>query len=95
MAPAHRTRSEHVDYTWISAGVDHIKHESRIARGGYGEVHKVQVSLGFAADVLEMRNEITGEVVVLLLLLTIRSLLEKFFAFSETLAKRISTTRLE
>lgn len=60
MPPSRKTKRSQPDHRWIAGGMRGVKHEKLIARGGYGEVHKVNLS--FALLTMQMFNEGTGEV---------------------------------
>jgi hypothetical protein len=45
---------------WVAGGMRGIKHEAFIARGGFGEVHKVTSC--FTSLTLQMLNKMNGQV---------------------------------
>ena len=60
--PPHRkpAKKNQQNYGWVAGGMFGIKHEAFIARGGFGEVHKV--SSCFTSLTLQMVNERNGQV---------------------------------
>jgi len=46
--PPQRTKKNQHNYGWVAGGMRGLKHEAFIARGGFGEVHKVTALLYFS-----------------------------------------------
>ena len=93
MPPARKnSKSKQDEYGWVAGGMRGIKHEAFIARGGFGEVHKVTVRS--TSLTIKMLNEITGMVIYRFNgCLMARSLLGKSFVYLVTLPLRISNPR--
>lgn len=60
MPPSRKTKRTQRNYGWVAGGMPGLKHEAFIARGGFGEVHRVTARV--SSLTMQMLNERTEQV---------------------------------
>jgi hypothetical protein len=91
-------RLKRTNYGWVAGGMRGIKHEAFIARGGFGEVHKVAscfTSLTLGTDAERVERSCIAEDLIFVRVLTTRSSPEKLCVSSETVLMRMPNARDE
>jgi hypothetical protein len=63
MPPSRKPKKSQHSYGWVAGAMRGLKHEAFIARGGFGEVHKVKTTCATPL-MMQMLNEGTGQVAI-------------------------------